>query len=73
MARKCRLYTTDVTFSVSCELFQPMDKTEFSSTARIRTNSVSQVKNNVRLAFVTKLRLHFIYLTLFSPLIFNNA
>ena len=26
-ARKCRLYTTDVTFSVSWELSQPMDKT----------------------------------------------
>ena len=33
--------TTDVTFSVSCELSQPMGKTEFSSTAKNRTNSVS--------------------------------
>ena len=25
-ARRCRLYTTDVTFSVSCELSQPLGK-----------------------------------------------
>ena len=41
-ARKHRLETTDVTFSVSCELSQP--KTEFSSTAKKRTNSVSRVR-----------------------------
>ena len=28
-----------------CELFQPMGKTEFSSIAKIRTNSVSWVRN----------------------------
>ena len=31
MARKERLLTTDVIFSVSCELFQPMGNTEFPS------------------------------------------
>ena len=30
-----RLYTTDVTFSVLCELSQSIGKTEFSSTAKI--------------------------------------
>ena len=40
-ARKYCLQTTDVTFSVSCELFQSMGKMEFSSTAKNRTNSVS--------------------------------
>ena len=40
-AREERLYTTDVTFSVSCELSQSMGKTEFSSTAKNRINSVS--------------------------------
>ena len=38
--------TTDVNFSVACELSQPMGKTEFSSSAKTRTNSVSQVKKN---------------------------
>ena len=33
--------TTDVTFSVACGLSHPMGKTEFSSTAKNRTNSVS--------------------------------
>ena len=32
---------TDITFSVSSRLFQPMGKTEFSSIAENRTNSVS--------------------------------
>ena len=32
------------TFSVSCELSQPMCKTDFYSTAISRTNSVSQVR-----------------------------
>ena len=41
MARKERLYTPDVIFSVLCELSQPMGKTEFSSTTKNRTNSVS--------------------------------
>ena len=40
-ARDEHLYTTDVTFSVSCELSQLMDKTEFSSTVKNSTNSVS--------------------------------
>ena len=31
-ARKGRLSTTDVTFSVVCELSQPISKIEFSST-----------------------------------------
>ena len=33
--------SSDVTFNVACELSQPMGKTEFSSTAKNRTNSVS--------------------------------
>ena len=32
---------TDVTFSLSCELSQPMEKTEFSSAAKNKTNSIS--------------------------------
>ena len=32
-------------FEVACELSQPMAKTEFSSTAENRTNSVSLVRN----------------------------
>ena len=40
-ARKELLYATDATFSVSYELSQPMGKTEFSSTAKNRTKSVS--------------------------------
>ena len=31
---------SDVTFNAACELSQPMGKTQFSSTAKIRTNSV---------------------------------
>ena len=34
-ARKERLLTTDVIFNASCVLSQPMDMTEFSSTAKI--------------------------------------
>ena len=44
--RKESLQTTDVTFSGSCELSQPMGKTEFSSTAKNRTNSVSLVRTH---------------------------
>ena len=40
-ARRHDLLTTDVTFSVACELSQPIGKTQFSSTAKNRTNSVS--------------------------------
>ena len=32
---------SDLTFHVACELSQPMGKTEFSSTAKNRINSVS--------------------------------
>ena len=35
------IYSSDVTFSIACELSQPMGKTEFSSTAKNRTNPVS--------------------------------
>ena len=34
-------YSSDVTFNIVCELSQPMGKTEFSSTAKSRSNSVS--------------------------------
>ena len=37
-ARKRRLFTTDATLNVLCELSQPMGKTEFSCSAKIRTN-----------------------------------
>ena len=40
-ARKHRSKTAEVTFSVTYELSQPMGKTEFFSTAKNRTNSVS--------------------------------
>ena len=43
-ARKERLSTTDVTLSASCELSQLIGKTEFSSTAKNRTNSFSMVR-----------------------------
>ena len=33
-ALKCRLLTTDVTFSISCELSQPIGNTKCSSTAK---------------------------------------
>ena len=38
------LFFAVVTFNVACELSQPMGKTEFSSTAKKRTNSVSLVR-----------------------------
>ena len=44
MARKCRLLTNDVNVSVACELSQPVGKTEFSSTAKNSTHSVSYVR-----------------------------
>ena len=34
------IQSSDVTFKVACKLSQPMGKTEFSSTAKNRTNSV---------------------------------
>ena len=40
-AHKCRLQTIAIFLSVACELSQPMGKTEFSSTAKNRTDSVS--------------------------------
>ena len=39
-AHKERLLTTDVTFSVSYELSQPVGKTEFSSTAKNRKKAM---------------------------------
>ena len=41
IAHKHRSLTTEVTFSITCELSQPMGETEFSSTTKNRTNSVS--------------------------------
>ena len=35
------IQSSDVMFNVGCELSQPMGKTEFSSKAKNRTNSVS--------------------------------
>ena len=35
---------SDVAFKVALELYRPTGKTEFSSTARKRTNSVSEVR-----------------------------
>ena len=40
-ASKERLKNSDVTFSASYELSQPMGKTAFSSYAKTRTNTVS--------------------------------
>ena len=37
-------YNSDVTFNVACVLSQPMGKTKFSSSAKNRINSVSQVR-----------------------------
>ena len=53
-ARKERLYTTDVTFSVLYESSQPMGKTEFSSTAKNRTNSVSWVRKLFQTADINR-------------------
>ena len=36
-----KIQSSDIIFNVACELSQPMGKTEFSSTAKNRTNSVS--------------------------------
>ena len=46
MTSLLKLRIFDVIFDVSCELFQPIGKTEFSSTAKNRTNSISWVRNN---------------------------
>ena len=35
------IWSSDITFNVACELSQPMGKTEFSSTAKNRTYSVT--------------------------------
>ena len=38
--------SSDVTFNAACEMSQPMGKTEFSSTTKTKTNSISQVRES---------------------------
>ena len=47
----------DVTFKVACKLSHPMGKTELSSIAKYRTNSVSFVRNHRLPAFSCRISL----------------
>ena len=41
-----KIYNSEGTFNVACELSKPMGKTEFSSTTKNRTNTVSKTRNS---------------------------